>query len=103
MPPSTRFDLPQGPQLPPFIGQAVRDRREALGLTQEQLAERADLDRKQVQRVEGGTISPTAKGLVPLAIGLGTHPDVLLHEARLALARANPWYARAVARGRVRE
>ncbi|PAP74209.1 helix-turn-helix domain-containing protein [Rubrivirga marina] len=103
MPPSTRFDLPHGPQFLPYLGAAVRRRREALGLTQEQLAERADLDRMQVGRIERGVTNPTSKGLVPLAIGLGTHPDVLLREARVALARANPWYVEAVARGSVRE
>ena len=103
MPPSARFDLPHGPQLPPFLGEVVRRRREALGLTQEQLAERADLDRTQVGRIERGVTNPTSKGLLPLAIGLGTHPDVLFREARLALARANPWYVEAVARGRVRD
>jgi transcriptional regulator with XRE-family HTH domain len=103
MPPSTRFDLPHGPQLPPFLGQAVRDRREALGLTQEQLAERADLDRMQIGRIERGVTNPAAKALVPLAIALETHPDVLFRDARIALARANEWYGKAVARGRVRD
>lgn len=103
MPSSTRFDLPHGPQFLPFLGAAVRRRREALGLSQEQLAEMADLDRMQIGRIERGATNPTSKGLVPLAIGLRTHPDVLMREARIALAQANPWYVEAVARGRVRD
>ena len=103
MPPSTRFDLPHGPQIPPFLGAVVRTRREALGLTQEALAEQCDLDRMQVNRVERGAINTTAKVIARLAVGLQTYPDVLWYEARVAFVAANPWYARAVARGRLRD
>lgn len=101
MPRSTRFDFPHGPQLPPLLGEVIRTRREALGVTQETLAERCDLDRMQIGRIERGTTNPTVKCLGPLALGLETHIDVLLYEARLALVRLNPWYADAVTRGRV--
>ncbi|KAA0178845.1 helix-turn-helix transcriptional regulator [Cupriavidus gilardii] len=39
-----------------YVGQVVRDRREAIGLTQEKLARLADLSRETVQRLEAGTI-----------------------------------------------
>ena len=101
MPRSTRFDLPQGPQLPPFLGEAVRARREALGLTQEQLGARCDLDREQVGRVERGAVNTTSKAIARLAVGLQTYPDELMRTARIAWVEANPWYAEAVARGRL--
>ena len=103
MPRSTRFDLPLGPQIPPLLGEVIRRRRESLDLTQETLAEHADLDRMQVGRIERGTTNPTVKCLVRLAVGLQTHPDVLLREARVALARASPYYVEAVGRGRVQD
>lgn len=103
MPRSTRFDLPHGPQIPTFLGDAVRTRREALGLTQEELADRCGLDREQVGRVERGVVNTTAKAVGRLAVGLQTFPDVLWHDARVALVAANPWYAQAVARGRLRD
>ena len=103
MPPSTRFDLPHGPQIPPFLGDVVRARRQALGLTQEALAERCDLDRIQVGRIERGVINTTSKVIGRLAVGLQTFPDELWYEARVALVEANPWYAQAIERGRLRE
>ncbi|MGB3543748.1 helix-turn-helix domain-containing protein [Rubrivirga sp.] len=103
MPPSTRFDLPHGPQIPPFLGDVIRARREALGLTQEALAERCDLDRMQIGRIERAVINTTAKALARLAVGLQTYPDILMREARTALVDANPWYADAVDRGSIRD
>ena len=100
---STRFDLPQGPQFTPFLGDAVRARRDALGLTQYALAEACDLDRMEIGRIERGATNPTTKVLVRLASGLQTYPDELMRTARIAFVEANPWYAQAVARGRLRD
>ena len=41
------------------FGDAVRERRLAAGLTQEQLAERAGVDRKSISRMETGAYSPS--------------------------------------------
>ena len=101
MPTSTRFDLPRGPQLPLFLGEAVRARRRALGLTQQTLAERCDIDREQVGRVERGVVNTTVQAVGVLAVGLQTYPDELMRTARIAWVEANPWYAEAVARGRL--
>jgi len=40
------------------FGDAVRERRLAAGLSQEELAERCGIDRKSISRMETGTFSP---------------------------------------------
>jgi len=58
------------------FGEAVRERRLAAGLSQEELAERCGIDRKSISRMETGTFSPrldnvwtVAEALdVPLAV-----------------------------------
>jgi len=57
----------------------VRERR---GLTQEQLAEEADLDVRQVQRVERGTIDFGVTRLVRLASALDIDVGKLLRLAK---------------------
>ena len=41
------------------FGEAVRERRLAAGMTQEELAERAGVDRKSISRMETGAYSPS--------------------------------------------
>jgi DNA-binding XRE family transcriptional regulator len=43
------------------FGRNVARMRARAALTQEQLAEKADIDRSQVQRIENGTSSPTVE------------------------------------------
>ena len=40
------------------FGEALRERRLAAGLSQEDLAERCGIDRKSISRMETGTFSP---------------------------------------------
>jgi putative transcriptional regulator len=40
------------------FGEALRERRLAAGLSQEELAERCGIDRKSISRMETGTFSP---------------------------------------------
>jgi len=65
----------------------VRNRRR-LGLSQAALAERADLDVRQVQRAETGRIDVGIVTLVALATALDVAPGRLLLRARLV--RAGP-------------
>ena len=44
-----------------IFGRNVARLRARAALTQEQLAEKADIDRSQVQRIENGTSSPTVE------------------------------------------
>lgn len=53
------------------IGVQIREAREHAGLTQERLAERADLDRVTVVRIETGVSSPRLDHLLMIADGLG--------------------------------
>jgi len=60
------------------LGEAVRRRREELGLTQAQLAERAGLKQPAVARFEAGGTMPTLPMLERLAAALGLQLTVQL-------------------------
>ncbi|WP_256103814.1 helix-turn-helix transcriptional regulator [Streptomyces sp. ODS05-4] len=52
------------------LGQAVHDRRAELGLTQAELARRADMTQPQISQIEGGDSVPTLPLLTRLAKAL---------------------------------
>lgn len=56
----------------------LRDARKVNGLTQEELAEKADISRVMVSRYETGTVMPTVDVLVNLADALNVSTDYLL-------------------------
>lgn len=62
---------PREPVLRKF-GQNVREKREALDLSQEALAERADLDRTYVGGIERGERNPTIVSAARIARALKT-------------------------------
>jgi len=53
------------------FGRRVRTQRDAKGLSQEQLAEKADLDRTYISDIERGARNPGIKNVVRLARALG--------------------------------
>ncbi len=53
------------------VGFTIRDLREAAGLTQEQLAYRAEISRDSVLRTENATHSPSLDLLARIARALG--------------------------------
>ena len=53
------------------FGFSVKRQREAKGLTQETLAEKADLDRTYLSDIERGTRNPGVKNVVRIAKALG--------------------------------
>lgn len=63
------------------FGSAVRLFRETSGISQENLAERADLDRTYVSGVERGVRNPTLRIIEKLASALGVPPAKLFEEA----------------------
>lgn len=65
-----------------FFGPAVRKHRELLRLSQEELADRAQMDRTYVSGVERGTRNPSLEVMQRLAVGLGSDLDVLFATAR---------------------
>lgn len=53
------------------LGQLVKQRRIALGISQEELGLRANLDRTYISGVERGVRNPSITAVVSLASGLG--------------------------------
>ncbi len=60
------------------VGEKVRKLRRNLGLSQQALADFANLEKSQIQRVESAKHSPTLAILIPIAIALGVQPYELL-------------------------
>jgi len=65
-----------------YIGAAIRRHRELLRLSQEEVADRAGLDRTYVGGIERGTRNPSVKSLQKLADALGADLDVIFATAR---------------------
>lgn len=63
------------------LGNAIRERRESLGLSQEALAEKCDLHRTYISQLERGLKSPTVRTLTQIAEKIGLTPDELLRAA----------------------
>lgn len=64
------------------IGQRVRERRQAAGLTQERLAELAELHPTFVSNLERGYRVPSVVTVLRIAHGLGIQPGQLVDELR---------------------
>jgi len=62
------------------VGLRIREAREQAGMTQERLAERADLDRVTVVRIETGVASPRLDHLFLIADALGVPLRHLIQE-----------------------
>lgn len=58
------------PDIRERFGSAVRDRREALGLTQEEFAERAGIHRTYLSDIERGTRNPSLINIERVAVAL---------------------------------
>ncbi len=56
------------------LAKQIASLRNSKGLTQEQLAEKADIDRVALANIETGKRRPTATTLVKLADSLGINP-----------------------------
>ena len=65
------------------LGQAVRARRKALGMSQEALADAAGLDRAHMGKIERGERNVTLLNLVKIATALNGLPSDLLSSAGL--------------------
>ena len=71
------------------LGEVIRRLREADGLSQEALAERAQIDRTYVSIVERGLKSPTIDTFVRICAALNTPPDGVLSSALRRARRKN--------------
>jgi transcriptional regulator with XRE-family HTH domain len=65
-----------------FFAASVRKLRSGLGISQEELAERADLHRTCIAGIERGARNPTLLTIKKLAKGLGVSAADLLSEAK---------------------
>ena len=63
------------------FGAAVRVRRQSLGISQEELAARADLHRTYVGDIERGLRNVSIKNIEKLATALGCRPSELFQDA----------------------
>lgn len=64
------------------IGSVLRAKREKLAISQEEVAERAGIDRTYVSILERGLKSPTVETLEKICTALGTLPERVIEEAR---------------------
>ena len=63
-----------------LLGEAIRARRKKKRLSQERLAEKADLSTVFISRVERGKESPSLDSLVKIARALGVRPRDLVRD-----------------------
>lgn len=61
-----------------ILGKVVRELREAKGMTQEKLAELANIDRTYIYRIEAGKRIPSVDILFRIADGLKMSPGQLV-------------------------
>lgn len=60
------------------LGQIIRTKRESQGLTQLEVAKRAELDRNYIGMVERGERNPSYLSLIKIASGLNMTVDQLI-------------------------
>lgn len=68
------------------FGEAVRECRAELGLSQESLAFRSGLDRTYISGIERGVRNPTLRTIFKIADALNTSPAALLGKAEERLS-----------------
>lgn len=61
-----------------LLAERIRSKRKLLGLTQEQLAENADLSHNYIARIEIGTKTPSVTTLFKIADALNVNPAELI-------------------------
>jgi transcriptional regulator with XRE-family HTH domain len=71
------------------FGEAVRQHRVLIRLSQVELADRAELDRTYVSGIERNTRNPSLKNLQKIAEALGADLDVIFATAREIATKAS--------------
>ena len=72
------------------FAQVLKHKRAAAGVTQEQLAFEASVDRTFVGMLETGKRQPSLSVIFALAHALGATPEQLMADTRKALKKAEP-------------
>jgi len=65
------MNLSRGQQIKSEFGQQLKKVREAQGMTKEELANKADISRSQIYRIETGKINPRLTTITLIAETLG--------------------------------
>lgn len=68
------------------FGRAVRERREELELSQEELSFRSELDRTYISGIERGVRNPTIRSMCRIAVALGLPLSGLIQLAERSIA-----------------
>jgi transcriptional regulator with XRE-family HTH domain len=71
------------------FGRLIAERRKTLDISQEEFAERADLDRTYVSGLERGVRNPSLTAIVKVAKGFGVTTEELLHGLETKAKRKN--------------
>lgn len=74
-----------GDRLVDALGACVREYRTKAAISQEELADRAELDRTYISAVERGLRNPTVKSLLRIARALSIRPSLLLAAAEQSI------------------
>ncbi|HEY9793656.1 MAG TPA: helix-turn-helix transcriptional regulator [Candidatus Obscuribacterales bacterium] len=75
---------PATPQLSKRLGELIGQRRQKLGISQEELVQRAKISRSYYSDIERGLRNMSVQSLCNIARALGTTGYELLHQAELA-------------------
>jgi transcriptional regulator with XRE-family HTH domain len=75
------------PELSLAFGRVMEKNRARLGLAQDKLALKADLDRTFVGRIARGALNPSLESIFKLAVALEIQPEELIRQVRLELYR----------------
>jgi transcriptional regulator with XRE-family HTH domain len=67
------------------FGEVIRERRKALGLSQEEIAESSGLHRTYISLIERGIKSPTLISIFGLAAALKAKPEELVKATRAGM------------------
>jgi transcriptional regulator with XRE-family HTH domain len=78
-------NIVEGNSLIEAVCRCINKRRESLGLSQEELAQRSGLHRTYVSDIERGARNPSLKTICRLAEGLGLTTAQLIQEAEQGL------------------
>ena len=93
---NNRFSMPNGNGLDEAqaaarsVGQALRERRTASGVTMRQLADRVGVSTSLVSQIETGKVNPSVGTLVSLVTALGLSLDELFFDAEAPAAAGPP-------------
>ena len=101
MPDEPDLSFPYGPQFGEVMGRVGRDRRRALGLSPEGVADRCGFEWAYVLELEGGVHDLGVNEFWLWARALEIDVVEFSREVTDLLLVENPWYAEAVRRGRM--